>query len=145
MFICHVGILPREFDSWSEEKLASKAEKLLHIKIAKNEEEEFKDSVTGQPMNGDLVREARRKELEYFESMKVWIKKPREDSFKHMGKPPISVRWIDVNKGDDLNPECRSRLVAREIRRFGEEPIFAPTPPLESSRPVLTFVATDLP
>ena len=77
--------------------------------------------------------------------MKVWLKKPREYSFKHMGKPPISVRWIDVNKGDDANPEYRSRLVAREIRRFGEEPIFAPTPPLESLRTILSFAATDLP
>ena len=32
-----------------------------------------------------------------------------------MGKPPISVKWVDVNKGDDLNPNYRSRLVAREI------------------------------
>ena len=90
------------------------------------------------------MREARRKELEYFESMKVWLKKPREDSFKHMGKPPISVRWIDVNKGDDANPEYRSRLVAREIRRFGEEPIFAPTPPLEALRTVLSLAATSV-
>jgi hypothetical protein len=145
VFIGHVGILPRESDSWSDRKLEAKAEKLLYVKIAKSDEEEFKDSVTGQMLDADLVREARRKELEYFEAMKVWLRKPREDSFKHMGKPPISVRWIDVNKGDDSNPGYRSRLVAREIRRFGEEPIFAPTPPLESLRTILSFAATDLP
>ena len=46
---------------------------------------------------------------------------------------------------DDLSPEYRSRLVAREIRRFGEEPVVAPTPPLESLRTILSFAATDLP
>ena len=54
------------------------------------------------------------------------------------------MRWVDVNKGDDITPNYRSRLVAREIRRHGEEPIFAPTPPLESLRTVLSFAATDL-
>ena len=68
--------------------------------------------MTGQPLVAELVREARRSELEYFESMQVWLRKPRQDAFKYMGKAPISVRWIDVNKGDDANPEYRSRLVA---------------------------------
>ncbi len=63
VFVGHVGILPRELDSWSEEKLASKAEKLLHIKITKNEEEEFKDSVTGQLLVPELARGARRTEM----------------------------------------------------------------------------------
>ena len=62
-----------------------------------------------------------------------------------MGKAPISVRWVDVSKGHDENPNYRSRLVAREIRRYGEEPIFAPTPPLESLRTILSLAATDLP
>ncbi len=51
---------------------------------------------------------------------------------------------MDVNKGDDIQPKYRSRLVAREIRRPGEESIFAPTPPLESLRTVLSLAATDL-
>jgi len=141
----HVGILPRESDEWSDEKFKSKTEKLLNVQIEKGDQQEFKDSVTGQVLVADLVREARRKEMEYFELMKVWLRRPRADAKRYMGKPPISVRWIDVNKGDDLNPEYRSRLVAREIRRFGEEPVFAPTPPLESLRAILSFAATDLP
>ena len=35
--------------------------------------------------------------------------------------------------------------MAREIRRHGEDPIFASTPPLESLRSVLGFAPTDLP
>ena len=59
-----------------------------------------------------------------------------------MGKPPIIVRWLEVNKGDDENPNYRSRLVAREIRMAGEDAIFAPTPPLESLRMVLSYAVT---
>ena len=65
-----------------------------------------------------------------------------EEAEEKMGKPPISVKWVDVNKGDDLNPNYRSRLVAREIRRKGEDSIFAPTPPLESLRTILSLTAT---
>ena len=74
----------------------------------------------------------------------MWELKPRSEARQRQGKPPITVRWVDVNKGDDITPNYRSRLVAREIRRHGEEPIFAPTPPLESLRTVLSFAATDL-
>ena len=33
------------------------------------------------------------------------------------GKAPIGCRWTDINKGDDENPEYRSRLVAEEMTR----------------------------
>ena len=61
------------------------------------------------------------------------------------GRPPISVRWVEVNKGDDDNPNYCSCLVAREIRTAGEDSIFAPTPPLESLRMVLSYATTDFP
>ena len=68
--------------------------------------------------------------MEYFESVKVWVRRNRSEAFKHMGKAPTSVRWVDVNEVDDEHPNYISRLVARAIRSFGGEPIFAPTPPL---------------
>ena len=51
---------------------------------------------------------------------------------------------MDVNKGDEQNPKYGSRLVAREIRKPGEDSIFAPTPPLEALRTVLSHAATDM-
>ena len=72
----------------------------------------------GQPLNPLLVQEARRNEMEYLESMEVWIRKHRPDASQDIGKAPISVRWVDVNKGDDESPNERSSLVAKEIRRF---------------------------
>ena len=49
---------------------------------------------------------------------------------------------MDTNKGDDQEPNYRSRLVARDFRRKGEDSIFAPTPPLEALRTILSMVAT---
>ena len=107
-------------------------------------EEQFKDAITGQPLIPELVKAARAKELEYFASKGVWHYRPRSEAMKKMGKPPITVKWVDVNKGDDIEPKYRSRLVAREIRQHGEEAIFAPTPPLESLRTVISLAATDI-
>ena len=105
--------------------------------------EKFVDGMTGQPLDPDLVRAARAKELRYFEEKRVWTKRHREEALRVTGKRPITVKWIDVNKGDDEFPNYRSRLVAREIRRAGEDPIFAPTPPLESLRTIISMAATD--
>ena len=99
----------------------------------------IKDSVTGQPLEQSLVAAARKLELEYFEAKQVWEKRPRAEALARTGKAPITVRWIDTNKGDDDVPNYRSRLVAREIRRRGENPIFARTPPLESLRTVVSL------
>ena len=103
----------------------------------------FKDDLTGQLLPPELVRAARAKELEYFEAKRVWDKRPIAEARRVTGKPPITVRWVDVNKGDNLNPNIRSRLVARQIRQAGEDAIFAPTPPLEALRSVLSLATTD--
>ena len=105
----------------------------------------YKDAVTGQPLRASLVIAARKLELEYFASKTVWEKMPYNEAFIRTGKKPITVRWIDVNKGDDEDDNYRSRLVAREIRKHGESPIFAPTPPLESLRTIVSLAATNMP
>ena len=42
--------------------------------------------------------------------------------------PPIGCRWVDINKGDEDNPEYRSRLVAKEIKKDRNQDLFAATP-----------------
>ena len=108
-------------------------------------EDVFRDDLTGQLLDPKLVREARRKEFEYFESKGVWSKRSIGECRRVTGRAPISVRWVDVNKGDDVTPNIRSRLVARQIRGPGEEATFAPTPPLETLRSIISLAATDLP
>ena len=61
------------------------------------------------------MKKARAMEMDYFTSRDVYTKMPREEAFRRMGKAPISVKWVDVNKGDDSEPNYRSRLVAGEI------------------------------
>ena len=104
----------------------------------------FRDDISGQVLRDDLVHEARAKELKYFCDKGVWRKRPKYEARQRTGKGPISVRWVDVNKGDDMNPRYRSRLVARQLKahdRSGAS-FFAPTPPLEALRTVLSLAAT---
>ena len=104
----------------------------------------YRDDITGQVLKDSLVQEARQKELKYFHDKGVWVKRPKSEARKRTGKGAISVRWVDVNKGDEHNPRYRSRLVARQIKahdRSGAS-FFAPTPPLEALRVVLSLAAT---
>ena len=61
------------------------------------------------------------------------------------GKRPLRLKWIDVNKGDGLSRNIRSRLVCTEVRPKGVEAIFAATPPLESLRMLLTLLSREDP
>jgi len=104
----------------------------------------YKDDITKQPLLDDLIDAARAKELEYFGSNGVWIKKQTGEAFAKAGRQPISVRWVDVNKGDDQCPNYRSRLVARQLKATDTsgESFFSPTPPLEALRAVLSLATT---
>ena len=59
-----------------------------------------------------------------------------------IGKIPITMRWIDINKGDQENPNYRSRIVARELNTHKRDDLFAATPPLEALKLVLSMTAT---
>ncbi len=150
-----IGMQPKMEDGMTDAALERRVRRLWNIEVEESveilkaprdatQQEVFRDDLTGQPLVPELVRAARRRELEYFAAKGVWAKRSRDEAFRITGKAPISVRWVDVDKGDDDSPNYRSRLVAREIRRRGEDPIFAPTPPLESLRTVISLAATDL-
>ena len=102
----------------------------------------FVDVSTGLSLDEWLCRAARKKEIYYFISKGVWELRTINEARTKVGRSPISVRRVEVNKGDDLNPSIRSRLVTREIRTAGQDAIFAPTPPLESLRMVLSMATT---
>ena len=53
----------------------------------------------------------------------------------------IRSRWIDINKGNDDNPNYRSRMVGKEFNDHEIEGLFAATPPLEALRLLLSWVA----
>ena len=60
--------------------------------------ERFVDDITGQPLDPELCRIARRKEIEYFQSKGVWDMRRVQEAWAKTGRPPISVRWVEVNK-----------------------------------------------
>ena len=53
--------------------------------------------------------------MEYFVGKRVYDKVHRSEAMEKTGKPPISVKRVDASKGDDVQPNYRSRLVARDF------------------------------
>ena len=94
------------------------------LKIDGSKTEQYFGDITGQPLPAELVKAARAKEMEYFASKGVWSTRPVAEAMRVKGRKPITVRWVDVNKGDDDNPVIRSRLGARDIRGAGVESMF---------------------
>ena len=101
---------------------------LLKLKVGNKEV--FLNDLTGLQLDLALVREAWAKEMEHVRSQGLCIKKPVKECWDNTGRPPLTVRWVDIHKGDDKIPNICSRLVARQIRGPGQEAVFAPTPPL---------------
>ena len=75
-----------------------------------------------------LVVAARAEEMTYFKKMRVYDLVPESDQTKKGGKI-IGTRWVDVNKGDTVNPNCRSRLVGREFNVGRDDSLYAATHP----------------
>ena len=69
-------------------------------------------TISGEHLETSRVKEARKTEIEFVEGMKVWKAVPRTKDMK-----VTSTRWVDINKGDKANPNYRSRLVARELKK----------------------------
>jgi hypothetical protein len=86
---------------------------------------------------------ARMEEIEEFRKRRVYEKVPLKQCMERTGKAPIKVRWVDINKGDDVNWEYRSRLVAKEIRVNKRLDLFAATPPLEAVKILFSLAVTE--
>ena len=80
--------------------------------------------------------------MEEFEQHGVYTKVPISECIRVTGKRPIGSKWIDINKGDVSNPNYRSRLVAKEIKRGPSDDMFAATPPLEAKKSLFSMAMT---
>ena len=69
--------------------------------VAAGKKAEYRDDLTGQPLDPAMVQAARRKELEYFKKMRVYEKRPVSECYATTGKVPIKIRWVDTNKSND--------------------------------------------
>jgi hypothetical protein len=105
--------------------------------------EEFWDDISGEPLDPLGVHNARKEEMAEIAKHKVYTKVPLTECWEKTGKAPIGVRWVDVNKGDKVHAEYRSRLVAKEIKVNKRDDLFAATPPLEAQKMLLSWAVTE--
>ena len=99
------------------------------------------DDISAAPLNPEKVVEARKLEISYAEKKPVWRKVARSEA-KERGWKIIKSRWIDINKGDDTNPNYRSRVVGKEFNDREVEGLYAATPPPGALRLLLSWAAT---
>ena len=103
------------------------------------------DDVKGGWLPLAEVEKARRLEMQYIHDMKLYKKVSKAEAVKK-NKVIIPVKWVDTNKGTDQAPVYRSRLVAKEIKRYKDKDVddelFAAMPPLEAIRMVISHAAS---
>ena len=102
------------------------------------------DDVHGGALPIEEVRKAQKEEVTYMQRMKIWELRPIEECYEKTGKEPVSVWWVDTNKGtfDHLNIRCS--LAARDFKGKYKlrDDLFAETPSLEVVRMILSRAAT---
>ena len=76
--------------------------------------------------------EGREEDIQYVRTMGLYEKVPIAECCNTSGRAPITTRWIEINKGDNVNANYRSRLVARGINTYKRDGFFAATPLLEA-------------
>ena len=102
------------------------------------------DDVNGGELPLKEVRSARKEEIGYMQGRGIWKLVPETECWNKTGKEPVTVRWVDTNKGGTESMEVRSRLVARDFKGKDNDrdDLFAENPPLEAKRMLLSRAAT---
>lgn len=90
--------------------------------------------MSGDKLDIEGVNKARAEDIAEVHKHNLYTKVPIKECWDNTGKGPIGTRWVDANKGDEVNPEYRSRLVAQEVKTDRREDRFAATPPLEAKK-----------
>jgi hypothetical protein len=102
------------------------------------------DMKTGRALNEAAVKEARAEEIDYMKRIGLYTKCSIQECLDRTGKPPISAKWVDVDKGTEEKPDVRCRLVARDFKLKGEghrDDLFASMPPLEAKKLLFRMAA----
>ena len=86
--------------------------------------------------------------MQYMDELKVLENSNRDECMTETGRAPIPTDWVDINKGDSLRPNYRSRLVCQETRGRSTTDAedwaatFVATPPNEVFRLQLSLMMT---
>ena len=78
--------------------------------------------------------------IDFFNIMKVYANVNREE-VKWFGAKVITIRWLDVNTGDNGNPGYRARLVGREIKKGSRYELSVVISPIEVFRVMSSICA----
>ena len=70
---------------------------------------EYWDEITQKKLDQEGVRKARLDEMKQIHQHDVYTKVPERMCIEETGRKPVSVRWLDIIKGDEVNPEYRNR------------------------------------
>ena len=73
---------------------------------------EFYDDNTGLPLSKAMATQAHRIEIVFLSRRRGYTPRCVEKIMK-----VLTTRWLDINKGDENNPDYRSRLAGRERER----------------------------
>ena len=114
------------------------------VRYGEDGEAQARGDAAGNEPGPQLSLKARLGELELFKKREDYEAVKEEVCWAVTGKAPIGTRWIDINKGDEVNPEYRSRLVAQQVKYNSKEKnIFAATPPLEAQKLLFAMAVTE--
>ena len=118
---------------------------ILGEESVEEEVEEAWGDVKGGGSPLEKVKSAREEEVKFMtEKLDLWELRPISECLKVTGKAPVSVRWVDTNKGKDGQWDVRCRLVARDFKGGDKDrdDLYAETPPLEAKRMLFSRAAT---
>ena len=82
----------------------------------------YRDEYTGQALPRRLIEDAVHDELSYFNDH-VWTIVPIDHALADKKAKLIGTRWVMCKNNDNLDQDCRARLVAQEVNLFNEESV----------------------
>ena len=93
-------------------------------------------------LDPELCAKARREEVDHIRRYKICTRVSREVCLCETGKAPINTGWAETDKGQSGKPNVRARWIAKEYKTYARPELYAPTPPLEALKVVLSEIAT---
>ena len=99
------------------------------------------DDVNNELLEPDKVAAARAEEFCFFKKLGFYRRVPQA-MIKQVGGKLVSVKWLDMSKGDRDFPKYRSRLVAREYNDSKDDTLYASMSPLGALRLIVSHAST---
>ena len=79
----------------------------------------YMDERTGLELDMRLTKRAETEEIEFMKKICLCDVVRSSECWEKTGKPPISTKWVRVNKGTTEDTDIRCRLVARGFKPTG--------------------------